>query len=109
MQTAESACAVEVAQWQAHAACGVERRGDELPEWVMNKQHRREKIRNAKAALEAEAQDDAQGTKRKTDHQTDRPGRDRPAKNPSGTPSARVPRNFTDPDSRIMKARDGFI
>ena len=75
----------------------------------MNKQHRREKIRNAKAALEAEAQDDAQGTKRKADHQTDRSRRDRPAKNPSGTPSARVPRNFTDPDSRIMKARDGFI
>jgi len=28
---------------------------------------------------------------------------------PPGTPPDRAQRNFTDPDSRIMKARDGFI
>ncbi len=31
------------------------RRGDELPEWVRNKQRRLENIRAARAALEAEA------------------------------------------------------
>ena len=118
MQTTEPALAAEVAQWLAHAAAsdaredaayGVDRRGDELPEWVTHKQHRVEKIRAAKAALEAEAQDDARGTKRNADPPTNRPRRGRPAKNLPGTPHARAQRNFTDPDSRIMKAQDGFI
>lgn len=114
MQTAEPALAAEVAQWLAHAAdgdaredaaYGADRRGDELPEWVTNKQHRLEKIRAAKAALEA----DAQGKKPTANHPADRPRRGRPGKNPPGTPHDRAQRNFTDPDSRIMKARDGFI
>jgi hypothetical protein len=96
MQTAEPALAAEVAQWLATAAAsdacedasyGVNRRGDELPEWVTNKQHRLEKIRAAKAALEADAQDDARGKKRKADPPSDRPRRGRPAKNPPGTPT----------------------
>ena len=118
MKTAEPALAAEVAQWLAKAAAsdaredaayGVDWRGDELPEWVTNKQQRLEKIHAAKAALEADAQDDARGKKRKADHQADRPRRGRPAKNPPGTPHDRAQRNFTDPDSRIMKAQDGFI
>jgi hypothetical protein len=117
-QTAEPAWAAEVAQWLAQAATsdahedaayGVNRRGDELPEWVTNKQHRVEKIRAAKAALEAEAQAKALGKKRPADLPSDRPRRGRPAKNPPGTPHARAQRNFTDPDSRIMKTQDGFI
>lgn len=118
MQTAEPVLAAEVAQWlekaaasDAHedAAYGVDRRGDELPAWVTNKQHRVEKIRAAKAALEAEAQAHAPGKKRTTDLPSDRPRRGRPAKNPPGTPHDRAQRNFTDPDSRIMKTQDGFI
>ena len=114
VKTAEPERATEVARWLAEAtasdcedaAYGVDRRGDELPEWVTHKQQRLEKIRAAKAALEAEAQDDARGKKRNADPQTARPqpaiG---PAKHPPGPPTARVQRNFTDPDSRIMKAR----
>ena len=118
MQTAEPALAAEVAQWLAKAAAGdahedaaygVDRRGDELPAWVMNKQHRVEKIRAAKAALEAEAQAHAPGKKQTTDLPLARPRRGRPAKNPPGTPHDRAQRNFTDPDSRIMKTQDGFI
>ena len=118
MQTTEPALAAEVAQWLAHAAAsdahedaayGVDRRGDELPEWVTHKQRRVEKIRAANAALEAEAQHDAGGTTRNADPPTDRPRRGRPAKNPPGTPPAHAQRNFTDPDSRIMKTQDGFI
>src|SRR5271169_2093319 len=57
--------AAEVAGWlkaagQADRAedrrHGAERRGDETPDWVANKQRRLAKIRKAKAALEAEAQ-----------------------------------------------------
>lgn len=118
MKTAEPARAAEVAQWLAQAAAsdaredaayGVDRRGDELPDWVMNKQQRLEKIRAAQAALEAEAQDDAGAKQRTADHPSDRPRRGRPAKPPPGTPHDRAQRNFTDPDSRIMKTRDGFI
>jgi len=76
---------------------------------VTNKQHRVEKIRAAKAALEAEAQANARGKKRAADPPSDRPRRGRPAKNPPGTPHDRAQRNFTDPDSRIMKTQDGFI
>jgi transposase len=57
--------AAEVAQWLAKAAAldvrddaayGVDRRGDELPDWVAHKPHRWEKIRAAKATLEADAE-----------------------------------------------------
>ncbi|NOS76562.1 MAG: transposase [Nitrospira sp.] len=46
---------------------------------------------------------------REDEHPSDRSRRGRPAKNPPGTPHDRAQRNFTDPDSRIMKAQDGFI
>ena len=114
VRTAEPELAAEVARWLAEAtasdvredaAYGVDRRGDELPEWVTHKQQRLEKIRAAKTALEVEAAVRA----RKETAPSDRPRRGRPAKNPPGTPHARAQRNFTDPDSRIMKARDGFI
>lgn len=114
MQKAEPELAAEVARWLAEAAAsdaredaayGVDRRGDELPDWVVNKQQRLEKIRAAKAALEA----DAQAKKRTDDHPSDRPRRGRPATHPPGTPKDTAQRNFTDPDSRIMKSREGFI
>jgi len=114
MKQAEPELAAEVARWlteatasdvREDAAYGVDRRGDELPAWVTHKQQRLEKIRTAKTALEAEAARRA----RKETAPSDRPRRGRPAKNPPGTPHDRAQRNFTDPDSRIMKARDGFI
>ena len=118
MPTAEPALAAEVAQWLAQAAAsdaradaayGVDRRGDELPEWVPHQQHRGEQIRAATAALEAEAQAHARGKKRTVEPPADRPRRGRPAKHPPGTPQARAPRKFTDPDRRSMKTQDGFI
>jgi transposase len=61
---------------------GSGRRGDELPEWVADKQRRIEKIREARAALEAEAR--AAG---------------------KAAPEPKDQRNFTDPDSAIMGKR----
>jgi len=64
MKQAEPALAAAVHRWLAQAAQtdkaedrahGAQRRGDEMPDWVANKQRRLEKIRAAKAALEAEA------------------------------------------------------
>jgi murein DD-endopeptidase MepM/ murein hydrolase activator NlpD len=95
MAEAERRLQAEVGQWfsQAEAADAEEdrrhgpgRRGDELPDWVADKQRRLVKIAEAKAALEAEAH--AAGEK---------------------APKAKAQRNFSDPDSRIMKSGKDFV
>ncbi len=67
MVTEEPKLAAEVKAWldQAEAADqaedaqhGREHRGEEMPDWVANKQRRLERIRQAKAQLEAEAASD---------------------------------------------------
>lgn len=64
MVKAEAKLSAEVADWLAQAAAadaaedrelGAAARGDEMPDWVANKQQRLAKIGAAKAALEAEA------------------------------------------------------
>jgi len=108
--------AAEVKQWFKEAETadraedkkyGAEHRGDELPEWVANKQQRVEKMREAMKALEAEAQ--AEATEKKGRDKDKGPKRGRPAQTPPPVPSDKAQRNFTDPDSRIMKTKDGFI
>src|SRR3970282_60993 len=47
--------AAETADAEEDRAFGTDKRGDELPDWVVDKKKRIEKIREAKAALEAEA------------------------------------------------------
>jgi transposase len=96
--------AAEAADAEEDAAFG-DKRGDEMPDWVANKAKRREKIREAMAELEAEA-------KAKAEEKADEPKRyrgGRKPKTPPGTPPDKAQRNFTDPESRIMKGRDGFI
>jgi len=84
---------------------GAEKSGEELPEWVRNKQRRLEKIREARARLEAEAK--AQAAEKQTGKKGGGPGR--PSKTEPGTPKDSAQSNFTDPQSRIMKSHDGFI
>ena len=65
-------------------------RGDELPPELARRESRLAKIREAKAALEAEARE--------------RTG------DPDAVPEPTAQRNFTDPESRIMRSKnDGFI
>ena len=71
------------------------RRGDEMPKWVADKTARLEKIREAKAALEAEAASAAKAKGRDDD-------------DPPPRPDDKTQRNFTDPESRIMRAGGGF-
>jgi len=93
-EVAELLRRAEVADQAEDARYGAERRGDELPAELARRESRLAKIREAKAALEAEARTRAQG---------------------DGTPSdeARPPdkaqRNFTDPESKIQKSSEGFI
>ena len=114
MSTAEAALAAEVAGWLKQAAQsdasedrrhGADRRGDEMPDWVADKRKRLEKIRAAKAALEAEARAAAEAAQEK--RKEPRPGRK--PKPPATAPEDKAQRNFTDPDSRVLLTKDGFI
>ncbi len=107
--------AAEAADAQEDKLHGATRRGDEMPDWITNKQKRLAKIREAKQALEAEAAAAAAAKaeaervaeeKRKAENRK-RPGRSPRA--PSDEPDAKAQRNFTDPDSRVLLTKDGFI
>ncbi len=91
-------------------ARGPDRRGDETPDWMADKQRRLETIRAAKAALEAEAVDppaleDESGPGASSGMRW----QGRPLRGEDGGPPDRAQRNFTDPDSRILPTRDGFV
>jgi transposase len=112
MASAEDQLAAEVAGWldrasaadaQDDAEHGPDRRGDEPPDWAKDKMRRLERIRAAKAELEAEARQAAEAKP------PPRRRGGRKPKHPPGTPKPSAQRNFTDPESRIMKGRDGFI
>jgi transposase len=114
MVKAEAELSAEVAGWLAAAEAadaqddaehGAARRGDEMPDWIRDKDKRLGKIRQAKAELEAEAR--AEAEKKAARPKTYRGGRK--PKTPPGQPKDAAQRNFTDPESRIMKGRDGFI
>jgi len=114
MKKAEAELQTIVSGWlrQAQAADaredeehGADQSGEELPDWVRDKQGRLEKIREARARLEAEAQ--AQASQKGEEKKSGSPGR--PRKNEPGTPKDSAQTNFTDPQSRIMKSHDGFI
>jgi len=93
----------EAADFRDDQEHGAEKSGEELPDWVCDKQRRLEKIREARARLETEAQAVEKGEEKKTG------GPGRPRKNEPGTPKDSAQTNFTDPQSRIMKSHDGFI
>jgi transposase len=91
------------------------KRGDEMPDWVADKEKRLAKIRAAKAALEAEARAVAEEeTRRRAEAEERRiaEGRKKNGKTPAPPPvepDGKAQRNFTDPDSRILKTKDGYI
>jgi transposase len=107
--------AAEAADAEEDRLYGRDKRGDELPDWVADKAKRLAKIRQAKAALEAEAKAAAEAkakVEREAEEKRRAAGRKKsgkPAAPRSGEPQARAQRNFTDPDSRILKTKDGFI
>lgn len=120
----ERQLAAEVARWLEAAEAadaeedrqfGADKRGDELPAWVADKQQRLRKIRAAKAALEAEAEAAAAeraAAEAAADAQRQAEGRRKPGKKaqpPSGAPAGKAQRNFTDPENRVLLTRDGFI
>lgn len=118
MRQSETELASQIASWfemaehhdgvddAEHGSC----RGDEMPAWIKTKQERLDRIRMAKTVLEEEARRDAgmvdpNGPGPSSGMRT----YGRPNRSLDGKPPERAQRNFTDPDSRILPTRDGFI
>jgi transposase len=114
----------EVAKWLAAAEGadaaedkqhGANRTGEEMPDWIADKKKRAETIRRAKAELEAEAKAAAEAKSKAeaaAEQQRRKDGGKKPDKlaaPPSSEPAPKAQKNFTDPESRIMKTKDGFI
>ena|ERR1035438_4616631 len=121
MLVREAELSAEVESWLAaadavdeseDAAHGPQRRGDETPAWMANKQTRLAKIREARAALEAEAAAgqevvDEPAPAAETTGAEEPPVAAEPPPAPP-VPAPKAQRNFTDPESRIMKTHDGW-
>jgi hypothetical protein len=109
-QVADLLAAAEAADQAEDAQHGA-LRGDELPDELRFRQERLKKIQQAKAALEAEAQAAAQKLREEKEAKAQAQGQesDPVVADPTATeparPAEKAQKNFTDPDSRIM--RDG--
>jgi transposase len=114
----------EVAKWLSAAEAadaeedklhGRDQTGEEMPDWVANKKRRAERIREAKAELEAEAKAAVEAKLKAAAEAAEKreaEGRRKPgpkAAPPATEPDAKAQKNFTDPDSRIMNSKDGFV
>ena len=107
MRDEEARLKAEVARWfdeagsadeSEDAQFGADKRGDEMPAWVADKQQRLQRIREAKAALEKQVEDE----------KDDDPPADGGKKRSKPKPLEKRQRNFTDPDSRIMRTQQTF-
>lgn len=81
------------------AEFGKDQRGEELPEELRRREGRLEKIRAAKRRLEERARARAKGAGPE----------EVAAAEAAATPSPKEQSNFTDPDSRIMKTKTGWV
>jgi len=91
------------------AIYGKGKHGDELPEELRFKQDRLKKIKEAMKSLEAESKAEADAKReeiRLKEQSLEKEGKKRKGKKPKGPgdkPEPKAQRNFTDPESRIMK------
>jgi transposase len=116
MCSEEERLAREVADWMRRAEeidaeederFGPDSSGDEVPDWMKSKEKRLAKIREAKEALEREAKEERR-KKLKGEAKT-KSGEKKQEMRATGKPPAKAQRNFTDPDSRILRDRNGFV
>ncbi len=122
MTKAEAALQAEIAELRARAKAllekaeatdraederyGPDRRGDELPAELARRETRLAAIREAKAALEAEAAERERARQAGMREAGREPRKPDPDSEPP-TPKPTAQRNFTDPESKIMKTSDG--
>lgn len=94
---------------------GENARGDELPEGLRSSAERLERLKEARARLGAEAERARQQQQEKIDaraeeeHRTGKKKRGRKPKPPEAVVDADKKANTTDPDSRIMQNRRGWV
>ncbi|MGM0510196.1 MAG: IS1182 family transposase [Thermoplasmatota archaeon] len=94
---------------------GKDKRGDELPEGFREKKERLERIREAKQRLEEEQKEKHEDYKEKMkerkekEEQTGKKIRGRKPKEVPEEPEKDAKANTTDPNSRMMKTRKGFV
>lgn len=90
---------------------GKNRRGDELPEELRRRETRLAKIREAKQALEDEARERAEAAAEASAREKcldeEAVAERVAAAGAKAVPKPKAQRNFTDPESRIMKTSDG--
>jgi len=85
---------------------GPDSRGDELPQELQRREQRLARIREAKAALEEQAAERERARRAELRAQGKKPRRPRDGRDPLA-PKPTAQRNFTDPESKIMKTSDG--
>jgi transposase len=85
---------------------GPDRRGDELPEGLHQRERRLARIREAKRALEEEARAAEVARRAELAAEDRKPRRPASGRDPF-KPKPKAQRNFTDPDSKVMKTSDG--
>ena len=123
MKTREAELQAEVDRWLEAARSGrreedklhgATRRGEEMPDWIADKQRRQRKsvrqrrsLRPRPAAAEAAKPRRTRGRGETQSREPQEAGPERAP--PSDEPDPKAQRNFTDPESRILKSKDGFI
>lgn len=118
MKETEPKLAAQVEEWMKASGAadksddkdlGAEVRGDEMPDWVVEKQARIAKLREAKRALESAAKAEA------AELRAERVGEGKPVDGPrapkalSGEVDPKAQRNFTDPDSKILRKGSEYV
>jgi len=120
MKKREPELAKLVAEWMEEAKSadddedeehGPDRRGDELPDHIRQKMKKLLAMRKAMEKLEAEAKQEAVRVAEWREEREKELGRKLGGQKPralSGEPEDKAQSNFTDPQSRIMKTKDGY-
>ncbi|MDR4509207.1 MAG: transposase [Candidatus Brocadiaceae bacterium] len=94
---------------------GKGKRGDELPEEMRNRQRRLKRLRECKERLERQGQESVREQQEKVEKiereefEEGKKKRGRKPKMPEEVMSKESKANVTDPESRIMKARRGYV
>lgn len=94
---------------------GKDKRGDELPEELQDRRSRLARLKECKARLEREKTEEATRQKEKIENrekeetESGQKKRGRKPKAPDACVEADAKANVTDPDSRIMKTRIGYV
>ena len=105
----------KAADAEEDAHYGPDRRGDELPEGLGGRTERLRRLKEAKERLQREAEAAARAVQERVEQRraeevaTGKKKRGRKPKVVESLPTEEAKANTTDPDSRIMKTRQGYV